>query len=232
MNTFKKGICFSKFFLRNGKFLTLTALYFMISSLRWQPWLEDLNINFLNNLFSWTSWIITILPIFLYFHYKYIKCTLCPSIYIHIRKHNIYFQYFGIFTCVWSFLFTVIYGIFSYIFYSYFYFHTFNFILFIKNEFFLFILLNFYGIVFFLLICIHVKPQLAELILLIIPAIDQILFFYYDNKIGQNAIFFNTNLIYCFFYLIILAILYLFLCQIFFLLIKYFHITEDKYEWV
>ena len=231
MNIFKNFMIFSKITLRNIRFLFLIIGYFLICSLRWQPWLENSSLNFLNDTFSWTSWVVTILPAFFLLYRTYIYWLGSLFTYVRVQKSRIYLQYFRFFTYICSFVISVLYGIFAYLPYSYTYFYNSrNLLLFFKNELFLFIFLNLYGLLFCILRYLGFKHQLIPPILLILPALDQVLFFSFQITLSQNAIFLNTNLHSAFYYLIPLSIFYLLLNQILYWLIDHYHVMEIRYD--
>lgn len=229
MNIFKKMLIFSKITLYNIKFLFLAAVYFGVCSLRWQAWDGNMS-QYLNDIFSWTSWCITILPVFFFLYHLYINWIRLPAIYVRIRDHKMYLKYFGFFTFICSLIVSLLYGVCSYLPYIGFYVHNMQFLLFFKNEIFLFVFLNLYGLLFCIFRYIRFKEQLIQLLLIILPALDHVLFFYFGVSMSQNAALANTDLSTAFYYLIPWIVLYLLFHQILYLLIERNHAMEIQYN--
>lgn len=229
MNIFKKMLIFSKITLYNIKFLFLTAVYFGVCSLRWQAWDGNMS-QYLNDIFSWISWCITILPVFFFLYHLYINWIGLPAIYVRIRDHKMYLKYFGFFTFICSLIVSLLYGVCSYLPYIVFYVHNMQFLLFLKNEIFLFVFLNLYGLLFCIFRYIRFKEQLIQLLLIILPALDHVLFFYFGVSMSQNAALANTDLSTAFYYLIPWIVLYLLFHQILYLLIERNHAMEIQYD--
>lgn len=211
MNLIKTAKIIFKMFKKDKAFWVAIG-YLLLGYFRWQPWIEA-DSTIWQQLFSWSSWVITILPVFLFMMERYMNWMQAPSVYLAARKDRDYgemikYGIFGFSLIVTSFYVLCAGG--------------WNQIFFRQDlgkqmiEIFHYgipawILLNICGTMFGILKTMGFRVQIAWLFSIGIPVLDYGFSFYGGWKLGFCQMFFETNIKIYMLNLVFAGILYLML---------------------